>query len=217
MAQNAPLEVVRLPLRLTCNAERTITRFFWPGGEDRARRIIDRVHRMDAEEAATLLAQTVGEFRLDHPNLDGVLTEHYEEAARRAGINDALDKDQRLLIGAYFTMEYAFESAALFNPSMVRSYDQEGVPEGRRSEGRSANPEDHDVLEPLPERICEILNRPGRLLGFWEIKETHLTGGPASLDLLMGRPESLRQDIVQLPGAYAALSQSGAHHVRVVQ
>jgi len=35
-----------------------------------------------------------------------------------------------LLIGAYFTMEYAFESAALFNPSMVPARDQAGVPSG---------------------------------------------------------------------------------------
>src|SRR5699024_6583519 len=37
---------------------------------------------------------------------------------------------QQLLIGAYFTMEYAVESAALFNPSIVPHPDQSQLPEG---------------------------------------------------------------------------------------
>ncbi|MDA3853604.1 MAG: glycoside hydrolase family 130 protein, partial [Bacteroidales bacterium] len=37
---------------------------------------------------------------------------------------------KQMLIGAYFTMEYALESAALFNPSIMPHPDQSGVPEG---------------------------------------------------------------------------------------
>ncbi len=37
-----------------------------------------------------------------------------------------------MLMGAYFTQEYALESAALFNPSMVWHPDQSGLPEGSR-------------------------------------------------------------------------------------
>ena len=37
-----------------------------------------------------------------------------------------------MLIGAYFTQEYALESAALFNPSMVWHPDQSGLAEGSR-------------------------------------------------------------------------------------
>jgi predicted GH43/DUF377 family glycosyl hydrolase len=37
-----------------------------------------------------------------------------------------------LLLGAYFTQEYALESAALFNPSMVWHPDQSGLPEGSK-------------------------------------------------------------------------------------
>ena len=36
---------------------------------------------------------------------------------------------KRLLIGAYFTMEYAFASAALFNPSIVPHPDQSDLDE----------------------------------------------------------------------------------------
>jgi predicted GH43/DUF377 family glycosyl hydrolase len=59
-----------------------------------------------------------------------VLADHYERVAERAGRTVDADSTRRLLIGAYFTMEYAFESAALFNPSMVPSVDQSEAPEG---------------------------------------------------------------------------------------
>ena len=37
-----------------------------------------------------------------------------------------------MLIGSYFTQEYALESAALFNPSMVWHPDQSGLEPGSR-------------------------------------------------------------------------------------
>ncbi len=51
-------------------------------------------------------------------------------AAENVGLVDENERDVRMLIGAYFSMEYAFESAALFNPSMVPAYDQSDVPDG---------------------------------------------------------------------------------------
>jgi predicted GH43/DUF377 family glycosyl hydrolase len=41
-----------------------------------------------------------------------------------------LTTDQALLIGAYFSEEFSFESAALFNPSIVRNPDQSGAKAG---------------------------------------------------------------------------------------
>lgn len=43
-----------------------------------------------------------------------------------------LSENRRLLIGAYFTQEYALESAALFNPSIVWHRDQSGLAAGSR-------------------------------------------------------------------------------------
>jgi predicted GH43/DUF377 family glycosyl hydrolase len=39
-------------------------------------------------------------------------------------------KEQRRLVGAYFMLEYSFEAAALFNPSIVAHFDQTGAPAG---------------------------------------------------------------------------------------
>ena len=43
---------------------------------------------------------------------------------------DKLSDDKKPLIGAYFTLEYSFASAAIFNPSMTPAIDQTGVPRG---------------------------------------------------------------------------------------
>jgi predicted GH43/DUF377 family glycosyl hydrolase len=43
-----------------------------------------------------------------------------------------LTKSQRYLVGAYFLHEYSFEASALFNPSIVRHFDQAGAPAGGR-------------------------------------------------------------------------------------
>jgi len=40
-------------------------------------------------------------------------------------VSEQLEEELQLLIGAYFTMEYAIESAALFNPSMAPSILQD--------------------------------------------------------------------------------------------
>ena len=125
-----PLHVRRLPERLSCDASRTIPRFFWPGSEERAQRIMDRVMGLDAGKVSELLRSTIDEFDDRHPDLNDVLTEHYEHAASHTHLAVEPSDEQRLLIGAYFTMEYAFESAALFNPSMVPARHQEGIAPG---------------------------------------------------------------------------------------
>src|SRR5699024_5885862 len=43
-----------------------------------------------------------------------------------------LDLTKKLLIGAYFTMEYSIESAAIFNPSIIPHPDQEDIKPGSR-------------------------------------------------------------------------------------
>lgn len=111
-------EVKRLSYRLAPDTRRTITRFFWCGAE-RAARIAKRVLSLQEEEAEPLLQEVMQEFLDRHLDLEDILLEHFEELAQRTGIRIAATPTQKLLLGAYCTMEYAFESAALFNPSMV--------------------------------------------------------------------------------------------------
>ncbi len=123
------LVVRRLPLRLTRDPTHTITRFFWLGSA-RARKIIDRVLELDEEQVLQLLATTVQDFSHLRIELEEIFLSHYEEAARRVIMPPSLTRVRKQLIGAYFTLEYAFASAALFNPCIAPAIDQEGVPPG---------------------------------------------------------------------------------------
>ena len=124
-----PLSIKRLPFRLTPDSRRTITRFFWPG-QERAIKIVERVKSLTSNEIANSLETIIEQFSDVNPGLEEILLEHYEKVIHQSGLGFDQDLEIRMLIGAYFSMEYAFESAALFNPSMIPSYYQEGVPEG---------------------------------------------------------------------------------------
>jgi predicted GH43/DUF377 family glycosyl hydrolase len=123
------LAVRRLPVRLAADASLTITRFFWLGPE-RARKLIDRIMALDEGQVAQLLASTMADFDHLHIDLEDIFLEHYEHAAQRVQMPTPPTVKRMLLIGAYFTLEYAFASAALFNPSMAPAISQEDLPRG---------------------------------------------------------------------------------------
>ncbi len=85
---------------------------------------------MSPGKISGLLKNLLEQFSPASPGLKETLIDNYEMAVGNLGLEDEHDRDVRMLIGAYFSMEYAFESAALFNPSMVPAYDQSNVPDG---------------------------------------------------------------------------------------
>jgi predicted GH43/DUF377 family glycosyl hydrolase len=123
------ITVKRLPVRLEPDPRRTIARFFYPGPE-RASKIVERVKQLPAPRVSELLNEILTQFHPVNPDLEEILIENYEKAVEQAGLAYEKDFETRMLIGAYFSMEYAFESAALCNPSIVPSLDQSDVPEG---------------------------------------------------------------------------------------
>ncbi len=125
-----PVAVTRLPLRLTPDPNRVITRFFCPGDIKRTRAIVDRALSYPEAEVEGLIANLERDFSAVHPDILEFFANHYEQirGSLPAGID--LSKPRQLLIGACFTMDYALESVALFNPSIVPALLQDGVPSG---------------------------------------------------------------------------------------
>ncbi len=124
------LSVQRLPQRLPRDATRTIARFFWPGGPEQAEKLVDHVLELPAADVSRLLDACVKDFDERYEDLRGIFEGHYDRASARLGRGDDLSMQQRQLIGAYFTMEYAYASAALFNPSMVAIPARSELPPG---------------------------------------------------------------------------------------
>ena len=63
-------------------------------------------------------------FRTRHGNIAAVLDENYRAGMDLIGRAADLSHNRRMLIGSYLTAEYAIESAALFNPSIVPHHNQ---------------------------------------------------------------------------------------------
>jgi hypothetical protein len=122
------LPVERLPLRLTPDPARVVTRFFATGTIYRARGIITRVLAFPESEVESLLAALDRDFKPKHEQLFEVFAEHYEVIRGIIPPDAPLSEARRLLLGACFTMEYARESVGLFNPSIVPARCQDGVP-----------------------------------------------------------------------------------------
>ena len=101
-----------------------------PTDKTRANHIVDRVVRLEAGAAIRQLAEVLENFDGRHRNLLASFESRAAEMEDALEPHAVLNKTQRCLIGAYFMHEYSFESAALFNPSIVLHPDQSGAPEG---------------------------------------------------------------------------------------
>jgi len=109
---------------------RVITRLYLPSSEQRIRKVIQRVLSLDEDEACTVLETVLQDFSHRHRYLREGLERNFECVAGFVPAVDRLSKQQRLLIGTYFTAEYSVEAAALFNPSIVQVSSQEMDPAG---------------------------------------------------------------------------------------
>lgn len=124
------VRVTRLPLKLRPDPHRVITRFFRPGDVNRVRGIIDRALAIPEPQVGPLADALARTFHRRHRDIRAVFAEHYEVVRPCLPEGASPSAPRRLLIGACFTMEYALESVALFNPSIVPALDQDGVPPG---------------------------------------------------------------------------------------
>ena len=124
-----------IPLRhhemtLFPESARVIIRPFIPASTHRITTIIGRALALSEEEAFCDLEAVLKDFDCRHIDMKSILLANYERVATHVFTQRPLSHARKLLIGALFSGEYALESAALFNPSMVSHPDQEGVPDG---------------------------------------------------------------------------------------
>lgn len=126
------MEVRRQDLILKPDIRRVLFRAFELGDPGRPPRIIARIMELPESQVESLLDNVLTEFRGRHQRLTQFFLQRFEAVKAHLLTDRRLSEARKLLIGAYFTQEYALESAALFNPSMIWHPDQSGVPEGSR-------------------------------------------------------------------------------------
>ncbi len=109
---------------------RVLLRPFSPGDSQRTSRIITRIMALPEKQVGHLLDEVTAEFSQRHREIRRMFLERFEQVRQEHDPEGDLSEARRLLIGSYFLAEYTLESAALFNPSIVRHPDQAGLPPG---------------------------------------------------------------------------------------
>jgi predicted GH43/DUF377 family glycosyl hydrolase len=130
--RNCQLNVKRTGIVLRPNNSRVVIRPFQPPSEHRIERILGRIAALSEAEVDLLLDDVMMEFRDRHQRTRQFFLRRFEQIRGQLLTDQALSENRKLLMGAYFTQEYALESAALFNPSMVWHPDQSGLAPGAR-------------------------------------------------------------------------------------
>jgi len=114
------VSVYRQDLTFAPMGNRVITRLF-DFEETRINNIFNRVLKLSDKERAAILKDVITKFNGRHRNIQRILKDNFDEIndkLKTTEYND-ISLEKKLIIGAYFTLEYSIESAALFNPSIV--------------------------------------------------------------------------------------------------
>jgi predicted GH43/DUF377 family glycosyl hydrolase len=131
--------LTHLPIILRPDPARVVIKPFVPAeapsgygitNSPRAQRIVERILSLDAPERAKELARVCEGLSTRYRSADDILMRRFDEVNGVIFRRCEISRDHALLIGAYFSEEYAFEAAALFNPSIVPHPNQQNVPSG---------------------------------------------------------------------------------------
>jgi len=122
--------VKRKKYKITGDSSRVIVLPHIPGELSRIGNIILRVLSLSNEETEKHLHETLEHFAGRHKNIAFQFLRHYDRVAEYIPKSSIVNNKQKILIGAYLTMEYSIESAALFNPSIIPHPDQTLLPKG---------------------------------------------------------------------------------------
>jgi len=122
--------VKRRRTRIERDTSRVIIRAHIPSDMMRVSKIIGRVLELSENKVQKLLKDVHDNFFDRHKNIEQQLIKHFDKVSEYVPENTIVSNTKKMLIGAYFTMEYSIESAALFNPSIVMHPNQKGLLKG---------------------------------------------------------------------------------------
>lgn len=129
----ATVQVTRTEHHIRPDASRLVTRPFIPGvanfGGDPSRleQIVGRALELPTDQMNQWLGRLFDRYQSRFPDIAGTWRRHFEMARPRSPkLQDLADESRQLLVGAILTQTYAYEAAALTNPSMVPVGPAEG-------------------------------------------------------------------------------------------
>lgn len=129
------MEIKRSDILIKADPKRVIAKYLNfgpPSPDNRVGRLVKDVLSLSHEEVESLLSEVKKEFFDRHKNLDSLLLEHFAKVSSIIPEDIHLSENHKLLIGAFFSMEYSIRAAALFNPSIISHPDQSKLPPGNK-------------------------------------------------------------------------------------
>ncbi|HEY2910989.1 MAG TPA: glycoside hydrolase family 130 protein [Gemmataceae bacterium] len=126
------MDVQRTGIILKPTNSRVVLRPFAIASESRIERILARIATLSDDAVERQLESVMREFHERHQRTRDFFLRRFDQVRKHLLTDLPVCERRQVLIGAYFTSEYALESAALFNPSMVWHPDQSGLAEGSR-------------------------------------------------------------------------------------
>ena len=124
------IKVKRKKKKILGDSSRVIARLHIPDNAYRISKIIQRIVDLPEATVENLFEQIMLDFSERHKNIKRVFELHLNKVKEYVPWDTEISKTKEALIGAYFTMEYSIESAALFNPSIVPHPDQSHLDKG---------------------------------------------------------------------------------------
>src|SRR5206468_9377836 len=107
--------------------KRVVVRPFIPINLTRVEHIIARALALSEQETEEQLSLVRADFSERHVDLNKSWLRHFEKVRAQIPDDETISEGRKLFIGALFSGEYALESAALFNPSIVPHPNQTGM------------------------------------------------------------------------------------------
>jgi predicted GH43/DUF377 family glycosyl hydrolase len=124
------INLTRQNISLYPDSKRVLLRPFHIMTGQRASEICAHLIALPEAQVHALLSELCREFEGRHKNLRGFFRHRFEEARPYLLSDQPISEERSLLIGGYFTHEYSYEAAALFNPSIVLHQDQSRLKAG---------------------------------------------------------------------------------------
>jgi beta-1,2-mannobiose phosphorylase / 1,2-beta-oligomannan phosphorylase len=194
--------VKRKNIKFQPDVSRVVAHFLYMNDE-RALNTIRLVLGMSESEVTSVLNQVLRDYSLRHRNSSKIFEKHFNNISHLLTQSntdkESLSFSQKILIGAYFTMEYSIEGAAFFNPSIIEHPDQSetGPNEKRVIISFRATGEGH---------ISSIVFRTGLL-----DKNNNLSIEPAGR--LLEEAEHIRRHIYDKTSFKSKLDEMDSHNI----
>jgi predicted GH43/DUF377 family glycosyl hydrolase len=127
------MKISKSSIRLYASAEAVINQYLHLPGPGRIANTVTRVKKLSEDEVHACMTEVHKDFSARHRNLENVLLDNFLRVSKEYPEDISwFSNARKLLLGSFFTKEYAIQTAALFNPSIVPHPDQSNLGPGEQ-------------------------------------------------------------------------------------